>query len=135
MRDKVIECPVCGKQFKKTGTRQIYCSRQCRTKVMNEKRKIKEFPSETVTCQCCGEVVKRTSPKQKYCPDCAIYMREAQQKEWNEKRKNQRHAEIGMRNIKKNNLDERLAECRRRGISYSQLQQEETWRKIYKGEL
>ena len=56
-------------------------------------------------------------------------------KKKNEQYKDKRHAAASMKKITRGVLDERLEECRRRGISYAQLQKEKTWEKIYRGEL
>lgn len=130
-----MKCPVCGKEFVKNSGRQLYCSAKCKNKVMNEKKRKRQLKTDSLICEVCGEIVERRTPKQKYCPKCAEYMKKAHRKQWNEDRINKRQAEIGMRNIKKGKLDERLEECRRRGISYGQLQKELTLEKVRRGEL
>lgn len=62
-------------------------------------------------------------------------MKYAAQRNTQENRRAQRSAKNSMKDITTGVLDERMEECRERGISYSQLQQEKTWEKIYKGEL
>ena len=129
-------CPQCGKEFMKTGQRQIFCSGECRRKYRyREKRDHSRSGQELIKCECCGKETIRKGPNQQYCPECAEYMKYAVQRNTQEDRKAQRHAKNSMKDLTIGVLDERMEECRRRGISYSQLQQEETWRKIYKGEL
>ena len=42
MIEKVIECNVCGKEFKTRGNRSKYCSKKCLNKAVYEKRKTDE---------------------------------------------------------------------------------------------
>ena len=136
-RQKILKlCPQCGKEFMKTGQRQIFCSGECRRKYRyREKREHSRSGQELIKCECCGRLTEKRGPNQQYCPECADYMKYAVQRNTQENRRAQRSAKNSMKDITTGVLDERMEECRERGISYSQLQQEKTWEKIYKGEL
>lgn len=130
------KCPWCGEIFRKTGVRQIFCSGVCRRKYRyREKRDYSNSGKEIMKCECCGKETIKKGPNQRYCPECADYMKYAVQRNTQENRRAQRSAKNSMKDITTGVLDERMEECRERGISYSQLQQEKTWEKIYKGEL
>jgi len=130
------QCPQCGKEFMKTGQRQIFCSGECRRKYRyREKRDHSRSGQELIKCECCGKLTEKRGPNQQYCPECADYMKYAVQRNTQENRRAQRSAKNSLKDISTGVLDERMEECRERGISYSQLQQEKTWEKIYKGEL
>ena len=132
----VKQCPQCGKEFVKTGNRQTFCSRECGTKYRyRKKRNYNRSGQELIKCECCGRLTEKRGPNQQYCPECSDYMKYAAQRNTQENRRAQRSAKNSMKDITTGVLDERMEECRERGISYSQLQQEKTWEKIYKGEL
>lgn len=134
MQGKVIECPVCGKRFIREAPRQIYCSKECyNVKALEAQRNRRGVTF--IKCAMCGRRIPRLAGRMKYCEECADFMRRQNTKNKNERDKDQRHAAASMGSVKTGELDRRLEECRRRGISYSQLQQEETWKKIYRGEL
>ena len=134
MRGKMIECPICGKRFRRTSPRQIYCSKECyNVKALEAQRNRRGVT--IIKCAICGKKIPRVAGRMKYCEECADFMKHQNYKRKNEQDKDQRHAAASMKDIRTGELDRRMDECRRRGISYSQLQQEETWEKIYKGEL
>lgn len=120
----IIKCPVCGKEFEK-HSRQIYCSVKCRTKATLERRK----KSETFFCIECGEETKKTGRNQIWCPECSENLRrknaaKRQQFNYNNARRDLRHAEKGMSGIETGNLDKWKKEADRRGISYGELKKE-----------
>lgn len=61
-------CKVCGNEFQKKSTNQVYCSDECR----KENYKIKYESSKSIykkKCEKCGQIFETTSKLEKYCSD------------------------------------------------------------------
>jgi len=70
-----ITCKTCGRQVKKKGIRQRYCSRQCAFQDLDWKKSCGPKPKEAKRCARCNSEV--TSRVAKYCEDCrAVAYRE-----------------------------------------------------------
>ena len=60
-------CPVCGKEFERTHSAQVYCSRKCRQINANVKGYVPmSKPLKDMTCKWCGSVFQ-AAYKRKYC--------------------------------------------------------------------
>ena len=87
-------------------------------------------------CIKCGREFETMHAKARYCSEeCKADAQEIRDSQKNEERKRQRAADKGMKKIEKGMLDKRLAEARRKGISYAELQKQKTLELIRKGEL
>lgn len=90
------------------------------------------------TCVICGKkFVQPTEIKRmKYCSDeCRIHARAMHMRDKRRRDSDKRAAAKSMKNITTGILDERLAEARARGMSYSEYQQQKTIEMIRRGEL
>lgn len=93
----------------------------------------------TRTCVICGrrftQEINTGQPK-KYCStECKRIGTNKNQKRIRAERIDQRKANKAMKNVEVGKLDQNLAEARRRGISYAELQKKKTLRMIRRGEL
>lgn len=87
-------------------------------------------------CKLCGKEFTTHKKNVRYCSDeCREKATVSKHQRNNQEQFDKRHAEKAMSKVKTGELDKRLAEARRRGMSYAELQKEKTLEKIRKGEL
>lgn len=70
-REKMKECPCCGKFFRTTRQFKKYCSPECREKFTKEK----EFLFQEKVCAFCGKsfIVTKFREKQRFCSQRCYY--------------------------------------------------------------
>lgn len=80
----IVICKKCGKEFKRTHNRQVYCL-DCKQPDI----KIPKDPNRRYRRRCdnCKNMYDATSPAQRYCPECIPDMKRKRQKCYKENNK------------------------------------------------
>lgn len=108
-------CPCCGQKFYKTDGRK-YCSPECYAKAASEKAKSRQS-QQTQTCLWCGKEYLGYNGR-KYCGSvCKKEARQSQSKE-------------DTRKTWEGNLNEKLKQAKGQGMSYAEMQKQETLKQV-----
>lgn len=90
------KCPICHKTFHKTHGLQKYCSKQCRTKAIQQQKHKSymnlrgQYINRITRCKYCGKQFIKTNNRQTYCtPECKTKAKQDQTAKSQRKRRKQ----------------------------------------------
>ena len=117
-RHPIIICPNCGKQFRKEGNKK-YCCEKCQYTAARERKKEAEKTPKERECKWCGKTFVSLKYNQ-FCNNDCRNKHESAKKQ----KKNDEQSEF--RQTRQGHLNEKMQQAAVQGISYAELQKQET---------
>lgn len=118
-RHPIIICPNCGQQFRKEGNKK-YCCEKCQYAAARERKKEVEKTPRERECKWCGKTFISLKYNQFCNNDCRNKHEAARKQKKNDEFRQERQS----------HLDEKLQQAAVQGISYADLQKQETLRQV-----
>lgn len=115
----LVKCPRCGKEFRKANTMK-YCSPTCMQEVHREKarQRSKDYKKTLKQCEWCGENFHPSRYGKCCCKECH-----------EKKRAADRHEEYQLETWE-SHLQEKLQMAEAQGMSYAEMQKQETLKMV-----